>query len=115
MAKIENCELPRKCSRFIRCSVNCCPLDHMAEQRPSISGDPERTCKAPLRNRLEIGNDMDLPWGGMTKEERDSGRSIADLIAEDDTHEANRQAAGERGKEALKAALERKKGLYERP
>ena len=88
--------LPRSCSRFIKCSVNCCPLDHMAPQRPSVNGDPERTCKAPLAERLELSNGKTLPWGGMTREERDSGRSVADLISEDEAQAAARQAAGER-------------------
>jgi len=98
--------LPRLCSRFIRCSVNCCPLDHMAESRPSISGDPERTCKAPLKGRMDIGNGKNLPWNGMSKEEHDSGRSIADLIAEDDAQEAMRLASGERLRASRKSPQE---------
>jgi len=91
---------PGMCERYERCSVNQCPLDHLrARMRGPVNGDAERTCKAPLRARLEVAGiarlgSQELPWGGMTREEAESGRTHADLIAEDEAQAALRSENG---------------------
>ncbi len=87
-----------RCSRFTRCSVNCCPLDPRAERRPCLAGDPEQSCGASVRERLEIDKDakkagVRLPWGGLTKAEATCGRPVEELLAEDDARRAKRAAA----------------------
>jgi hypothetical protein len=75
---------PRKCSRWIACSVNCCPLDPLNERRYMVSDDPERTCKEDPKLRVEIAIEakdrgINIPGGGLTHLERASGKTLEEL------------------------------------
>jgi hypothetical protein len=102
---------PGHCERWDRCAVNQCPLDHLrARLRAAVPGDPQATCGAPLKDRLAVAeiatkDGAKLPWGGMSRKEADSGRTVVDLIAEDDAQAALRKAKGEHMREV---AQERK-------
>lgn len=95
-----------RCSRYVKCSVNCCPLDPLAEKRLSVPGDPEQTCKALLGERLGLakeapGMGLRLCWGGFTQAEDlrvKSGEATADeIVAEQEAMALSRH------EQALKA------------
>lgn len=73
-----------RCPRYVRCSVNCCPLDPRNPRRPSLPGDPEGTCRAHLRDRLilvaeALGAGVEIPGGGLRLDE--VGRPADVLLA----------------------------------
>jgi len=97
----DDLKYPMMCSRWHRCSVNCCPLDPGAKVRRSISGDPERTCKEHLRHRLEVAalagaEGVKLAWGGMSLAEHESGVSLGSMLAEWDRRLEAKKASGKR-------------------
>lgn len=93
---------PGMCERWSRCSVNSCPLGHLrAKIRERRKGDAEQTCRAPIRDRLAVAElaareGVKLPWGGMSPEEVRSGRTVAEIVAEDEARAEAFRASGER-------------------
>ena len=90
---------PRMCSKWDKCSVNCCPLDVYNPTRQSISGDPEQTCKESLGKRLAVieiakTDGVEIPGGGWTKAERETGMSLEAMLADWDRREAAKKASG---------------------
>lgn len=90
-----------RCPRYGVCSVNSCPLD--IKIRPTYPDDPEKTCKAHLRERLEIAaaakaDGVKLPLGGLRRDEIariEDGESMDALISEWDAKVASRRARGQ--------------------
>ena len=62
----------RDCPSFERCSNNHCPLDPLADQRPSMADDPETRCTCRRSTREAIAQRYGLQGGGLTR--RDKGR-----------------------------------------
>ena len=59
----------QECPRFKGCSVNQCPLDLKANNRPLLPDDPEKRCKARIALRKEIALKYSLSNRGMTEKE----------------------------------------------
>lgn len=90
-------EWTRQCPLYYKCSVNRCPLDLLMAQRLSVPGDPERTCKLHLNERLKLAKDAEskgykLLYGGLTDQEILSGKNTKDLLKEWD-QKADRKKA----------------------
>jgi hypothetical protein len=78
---------PGKCPKFERCGVNRCPLDSLVGRRTDHPLDRAHICRVPLRVRLEIARQAEatggkLVRGGLSDAEAESGRPVAELLAE---------------------------------
>ena len=80
---------PRRCSRWVKCSVNECPLmpPEVREHLRTVSEDPEKTCLENLRHRQEIveqarQDGVDL-GDGLTRQEQkavETGKTTVEAI-----------------------------------
>ena len=57
------------CPRYIKCSVNNCPLSTNYPNWETNINDPERKCKLPKVKRIELAKGSSLKYEGMTQNE----------------------------------------------
>jgi hypothetical protein len=92
---------PGKCPKFDHCDVNRCPLDPLMERRTDHELDRAHTCRAPLRVRLEIAREALAAGGrivhvGLSDAETETGRPLAELLAESDARAEALRVKGRR-------------------
>ena len=117
---VDEAKYPRQCPRWQLCSVARCPLDPLNPMRYIDANDPEKTCKAHLRDRLAIvakakTEGVEIPGAGYTRKEEkrlEAGTALEALLAEwDEKAERRRQKglqlAGARGARTAPVGPER--------
>lgn len=117
MAEVQETKYTGRCPRFGSCSVNACPLDYRI--RPTHKHDPEQTCKANLRDRMEVAaqaeaDGITLPWAGIRQDEAariKAGEPIEVIIAEWDAKAEAMRLKGERIGGLRRLAVAKAKGL----
>lgn len=101
----------RQCSRWLECACNVCPLDPLRNLRRIDREDPDTSCNAPIRERLEIvalAKSAGVELDPMNDRESKSGRSLEDVMQAGDARTVQRREHGLKMKDRLIAArLER--------
>jgi len=88
----------QECPRFLKCSVNKCPLSPDYNFQDSVRADQETKCTLAKSIRSRIGAKYpNLPYGGLTR------REYAGKKAWEDKPEEEREIIIEKGKKSLKA------------